>query len=77
MDNIQLQKSFISKPSALFFKSYLRVVFLCQRVITVTSSPADESYCWPIDSVFNKLPVFMRQWEKGKVVIYPAEVPPP
>jgi hypothetical protein len=30
-----------------------------------------------LDSIFNKLPVFMRQWEKGKAVVYPEEVPPP
>jgi hypothetical protein len=30
-----------------------------------------------MDSVFNKLPVFMRQWEKEKAVLYPVEVPPP
>jgi hypothetical protein len=42
---------------------------------TITSSP--ESYYWPIDSIFNKLPVFMRQWEKEKAVLYPVEVWPP
>jgi hypothetical protein len=34
-------------------------------------------YYWPIDSIFNKLPVFMRQWEKERSVLYPVEVPPP
>jgi hypothetical protein len=26
--------------------------------------------------MFNKLPVFMRQWEKDKAVLYPVAVPP-
>jgi hypothetical protein len=30
-----------------------------------------------MDSIFNKLPVFMNQWEKEKAVLYPVEVPPP
>jgi hypothetical protein len=30
-----------------------------------------------MDSIFNKLPVFMRHWEKEKAVLYPVEVPPP
>jgi hypothetical protein len=30
-----------------------------------------------MDSIFNKLPVFMRQWGKEKEVLYPVEVPPP
>jgi hypothetical protein len=30
-----------------------------------------------MDSIFNKLPVFTRQWEKEKAVLYPAEVPLP
>jgi hypothetical protein len=30
-----------------------------------------------LDSIFNKLPVLMRQWEKEKAVLYPVEVPPP
>jgi hypothetical protein len=42
---------------------------------TITSSP--KSYYLPVDSIFNKLPVFMRQWEKEKAVLYPVEVPPP
>jgi hypothetical protein len=36
-----------------------------------------KSYYWPIESIFNKLPVFMIQWEKEKAVLYPVEVPPP
>jgi hypothetical protein len=60
-------------------------VFLCQLVNTATSSLADDvhhyiipqGYYWPIDSIFNKLPVFMRQWEKERAVLYPVEVPPP
>jgi hypothetical protein len=47
-----------------------------------TSLPADDIHHYVIpqkllDSIFNKLPVFMHQWEKGKVVLYPVEVPPP
>jgi hypothetical protein len=42
---------------------------------TITSSP--QSYYLPIDFIFNKLPVFMRQWGKEKAVLYPVEVPPP
>jgi hypothetical protein len=30
-----------------------------------------------LDSIFNKLPVFMHQWEKEKAVLYPVEFPPP
>jgi hypothetical protein len=30
-----------------------------------------------LDSVFNKLPVFMPQWEKEKAVLYLVEVLPP
>jgi hypothetical protein len=45
------------------------------------SSPADDvrHYAIPqklLDSIFNKLPVFMRRWEQGKAVLYPVEVPP-
>jgi hypothetical protein len=32
MDNVQLQKSFISKPSSLTFKSYLGVTVHCLRL---------------------------------------------
>jgi hypothetical protein len=60
-------------------------IFSNQLVNPATSSPADDvhhyvippSYYSPIDSVFNKLPVFMHQWEKEKAVLYPVEVPPP
>jgi hypothetical protein len=60
-------------------------LFLSQLVNTATSLLADDvphyviphSYCWQIDSVFNKLPVFMHQWEKERAVLYPVEVPPP
>jgi hypothetical protein len=46
-----------------------------------TSSPADDvcHYVIPqksLDSIFNKIPVFMRKWEKEKAVLYPIEVPP-
>jgi hypothetical protein len=56
-------------------------VFLCQRLNTATSSPADDVHHYFIpqtllESVFNKLPVFMRQCEKEKAVLYPVEVPP-
>jgi hypothetical protein len=55
---------------------------LCQRLNTATSSPADgvHHYVIPqklLDSIFNKLAVFMRQQEKEKAVLYPVEVPPP
>jgi hypothetical protein len=53
-------------------------VFQCQRLNTATSSSAD--YVIPqklLDSIFNKLPVFMRPWEKEKAALYPAEVLPP
>jgi hypothetical protein len=56
-------------------------IFLCQRLNTVTSSPADvHHYVIPqtlLDSIFNQLPVFMLQWEKEKAVHYPVEAPPP
>jgi hypothetical protein len=57
-------------------------VFLCQRLNTATSSPADDVHYYVIpqkllDSIFNKLPVFMRQWGKENVVLYPVEVPSP
>jgi hypothetical protein len=47
-----------------------------------TSSPADDAHHYVIpqellDSIFNKLPVFMRQWETEKAVLYPVEGPPP
>jgi hypothetical protein len=56
-------------------------LFLCQRLNTASSSAADDvnHYVIPqklLDSIFNKFPVFMRQWEK-KAVLYPVEVPPP
>jgi hypothetical protein len=57
-------------------------IFLCQRLNTATSSPADDVHHYAIPkkllySIFNKLPVFMRQREKEKAVLYPVEVPPP
>jgi hypothetical protein len=60
---------------------FLRV-FLCQRLNTATSSPADDVHHYAVpekllDSILNKLPLFMRQWEKEKAVLYPVEVPPP
>jgi hypothetical protein len=63
----------------------VKVIFLCQRVNTATSSPADvHHYVIPQKLlltngvyIFNKLPVFMRQWEKEKAALYPVEVPPP
>jgi hypothetical protein len=59
-----------------------KVLFLCQRLNTATSSPADDVHHYIIpqkllDSIFNKLPVFMRQREKEKAVLYPVEVSPP
>jgi hypothetical protein len=58
------------------------LLFLCQRLNTATSSPGDYVHHYVIlqkllDSIFNKLPVFMRQWEKEKAALYPIEVPPP
>jgi hypothetical protein len=49
---------------------------------TAISSPANDvqHYVIPenlLDSIFNKLPVFMRQWEEEKAILYPVEVPPP
>jgi hypothetical protein len=72
-----------SKPSTSEYKSI--ALFLCQLVNTATSSPADDvhhyvipqSYYRPTDSIFNKLSVFMHQWEKEKAVLYPVEVLPP
>jgi hypothetical protein len=40
-------------------------------------SVSPQSYYWPVDSIFNKLPVFVRQWRKENAVLYPVEVPPP
>jgi hypothetical protein len=42
---------------------------LCQRLNTAISSPVDDVHHYIIpqkflDSIFNKLPVLMRQWEK-------------
>jgi hypothetical protein len=44
-------------------------IFLCQRLNTATSSPADDVHHYAVprkllDSIFNKLPVFIHQWEK-------------
>jgi hypothetical protein len=66
-------------------ESQCSMVFSNQWVNPATSSPADDvhhyitpqSYYWPIDSIFNKLPVFTCQWGKEKVVLYLVEVPPP
>jgi hypothetical protein len=57
------------------------LMFLCQRLNTATSSPADDVHHYVIpqkllDSIFNTLPVFMRQREKEKDVLYPVEAPP-
>jgi hypothetical protein len=46
-----------------------------------TSMPADDEHHYVIpqkllDSIFNKLAVFMCQWEKQKAVLYLVEVPP-
>jgi hypothetical protein len=61
------------------------IIFLSQLVNTATLSPDDDVPHYVIppklrltnDSIFNKLPVFLRQWEKEKAVLYPVEVPPP
>jgi hypothetical protein len=52
-------------------------MYSCQRLNTATSSPADDLHHYVIpqkllDTIYNKLPVFMRQWEKEKAVLYPA-----
>jgi hypothetical protein len=44
---------------------------------TATSSPADVMHHYVIpqkllDYIFNKLPLFMRQWEEEKAVLYPV-----
>jgi hypothetical protein len=55
------------------FLAYLALMyaFLCQRLNTATSSPADDVNHYVIhqnllDFLLNTLPVFMRQWEKRK-----------
>jgi hypothetical protein len=58
------------------------IIFLCQRLNTATSSPADDVHHYGIPqmllkSTFNKLPVFMRQWEKEKAGLHTVEIPPP
>jgi hypothetical protein len=61
------------------------IIFLCPETehgYLATLSPVDYVYHYVIpqkllDSIFNKLSVFMRQWEKEKGVLYPVEVPPP
>jgi hypothetical protein len=60
---------------------YKEIIFLCQQLDMATSSPADDVHHYVIpqkllDSIFNKLPLFMHQWEK-KAVLYLVEVPPP
>jgi hypothetical protein len=60
-------------------------IFLCQLVNTATSSPDDDVQHYVIPPkllltnrfYFQQIPVFMRQWEKEKAVLYPIEVPPP
>jgi hypothetical protein len=47
-------------------------VFLCQRVNTATSSTADDVHNYVIPKkllgpIFNKLPLFMRQWEQERL----------
>jgi hypothetical protein len=47
-----------------------------------TSLPTDGVHLYVIpqkllDSILNKLPVFMRPWGKEKAVLYPVEFPPP
>jgi hypothetical protein len=58
------------------------VAFLSQRLNTATLSPDDDVHHYVIlqellGSIFNKLPIFMRQWGKQKAVLYPVEDPPP
>jgi hypothetical protein len=44
---------------------------------TPLRNPPKGTHYWPIDSIFNKLPLFMHQWEEENAVLYPVEVPPP
>jgi hypothetical protein len=58
------------------------MLFFSQRLNTATSSPADDVHHYGIpqkllDSIYNKLLVFMRQGEKENSVLYPVEVPLP
>jgi hypothetical protein len=54
-----------------------RTRLLRRQLTTYTMTSSPQSYYWPIDFIFNKLPVFMGQWGKEKAVLYPVEVPPP
>jgi hypothetical protein len=54
---------------------WILMLYLCQRLNTATSSPADDVHHYVIpqkllDSIFNKVLVLMRQWEKEKAVLY-------
>jgi hypothetical protein len=65
-----------------YYKSMTAFIFLCQLLSTASSSPADDVHQYVIpqkllDSIFNKVPVFLRQWEIEKIVLYPVEVQPP
>jgi hypothetical protein len=56
------------------------LIFLRQRLNTATSSPADDVHHYIIpqkllDSIFNELPVSIRQWEKENAVLYLVEAP--
>jgi hypothetical protein len=47
------------------------ILVLCQQLNTATSPPADDIHHYVIsqkllDSIFNKLPLFIRHWEKRK-----------
>jgi hypothetical protein len=71
-----------SRFSSHFLFISVHIIFLSQLVNMATSWPADDVHRYVIpqkllDSIFNKLLVFMRQWEKEKALLYPAEVPPP
>jgi hypothetical protein len=72
--------------ASTFFKIILACqncvqIFLCQKLNTATSLPADDvhNYIIPqklLDAIFNKRPVFMHQWERQKAVLYLVEVLP-
>jgi hypothetical protein len=64
------------------FIVYRNLLFLYQWLNTATSLPADDAHHYVIpqkliDSILNKFPVFIRQWEKEKSLLYPVEFPPP
>jgi hypothetical protein len=60
----------------------IKIHILVPATEQATSSPADDVHHYVVpqklpDSIFNKLSVFMRQWEKEKAVLYQVKFPPP